>query len=60
MDTLEKKTLATDSILKEFEDDIGEVDKDLDDLEGALENLDNLQRKSNIKIRGLKENIEGG
>lgn len=45
--------------MSEFEEDIGCIDSDLGELEDTVENLDNLQRKNNIKLRGLKENIEG-
>lgn len=32
---------------------------DFEDLESVEENLDNFQKKNNIKIRGLKEGVEG-
>lgn len=38
--------------------DLGTIDQDLEDLKATLENIDNLQRKNNMKIRGLKEKIE--
>lgn len=35
------------------------MNRDFDDLEGVVENLDNFQRKNNFKIRGLNEGREG-
>lgn len=39
--------------------DLQDVSDDLDELEEIVENLDNNHRKNSIKIRGLKEGVEG-
>lgn len=39
---------------------MNELSDDVDDLEGFLEALDNLQHKNNIKLRGVKEEVEEG
>lgn len=36
-----------------------EFGKDYDDLESVVEHLDNTNRRNNLKLRGLKENVEG-
>lgn len=55
----EKKSLILDSTLKELEECIRDIDEDLEALEPTVENVDNLQRKNKIKVRGLREEIEG-
>lgn len=59
VDMIEKKSLAIDSTLKEFEADISYINNNLENLGETVENLDNLSRKNNIKVRWLKENTEG-
>lgn len=48
-----------ETTLKEHDVGLGDLREDLDVLEGVVENLDKLQTNNNIKIRGLKEAIEG-
>lgn len=45
--------------MKDLEVDVDDIGKDFDGLEAIIENLDNVHCKNNLKIRGLKENIEG-
>lgn len=54
----EENFAVVDITLKELNGDI-DVCEDLDVLREMVENLDSLQRKNIIKVRGLKENIEG-
>lgn len=36
-----------------------DISEGLEELEDRVENLDNIQKKNNLKFRGLKESIEG-
>lgn len=40
-----------------MEEDFAEVNKDLDVVHTCMENADNLMRKNNLRMRGLKEYI---
>lgn len=55
----EKKVGGLESLIKNLEVDVEDVGKSFDSLEATVENLDNFQRKNNLKILGLKEKIEG-
>lgn len=57
--SLEENHVAIATTSKELDTDIGVINEDLDVLENIVENLDNAQRKNNIKIRGLREATEG-
>lgn len=56
---IEKNATEADVALTQLDSDIGYINEYLDYLERFVENLDNSQRKNNIKLRGLKENIKG-
>lgn len=57
--TIENKVEKTEGIVRSINEDVLCLDKDLNDLEGIVENLDNQQHRNNIKIRVLKEKLEG-
>lgn len=42
-----------------MEEDVEGTGKEVDDLEYIVENLDNTQYENNLKLRGLKEGIDG-
>lgn len=42
-----------------MEEEINIFEKYFDNLEGILDNLDNLHQRTNIKVGGLRENVEG-
>lgn len=56
---LETKLGKLDSANQALDEEVGELNTTVEDLEASLERLDNAQWKNNIKIRGLKEGLEG-
>lgn len=45
--------------VKDLEAELDVIGRGFDNLEATVENLNNFQRKNILRIRGLKENIEG-
>lgn len=56
---LEEKTTGVEKMCKDLGIAFNYMTEDFDELEGVMKNLDNSQRGSNIKLRGLKEGVEG-
>lgn len=56
---VEEKIGEVEGSMKYLQEDVEDFGKDYDELERVVENLDNNQRKNNLKVRGLKEGTEG-
>lgn len=56
---LDKISSALEKGFCMMEEDFDDVNKDLDIVQSVTENVDNLQRRNNIHIRGIKEYAEG-
>lgn len=59
MVALEEKTLSIEKTCKDVSVDFDYLCDDCDELEGVVENMDNAQRRDNIKLRGVKKGVEG-
>lgn len=56
---VEKQVGAVEGSLKTLEEEVDVIGRRFDNLESTVENLDNAQRRNNLKIHRLKEAIEG-
>lgn len=56
---VEKHVEVVEGTVKTLEVDMDVTGRGFDTLEATIENLDNSQCRNNVKIHGLKENIEG-
>lgn len=56
---LEKHVAVVEGCVKNLEADVDIIGRSFDTLETTVENLDNTQRKNNLKICSLKEHVEG-
>lgn len=55
----EKNTEVVERSVKDLEVDVDGIGKTFEGLKAIVENLDYSHHKNNLKIHGLKENIEG-
>lgn len=56
---LEKKVDDSAGKLQSLDEEVSDLHERALELEDSVEKLDNLQRKNNLKTRGLKEGREG-
>lgn len=57
--TTEKKVVHLEHVAQTMKEVFMDLDKNFDQLQAEVENIDTLVKKKNIKLQGLKEGLEG-